>query len=203
MIAMSSLKTYNAIILSAGCSLRMGRPKMMLPFDDNRTFLDVITERYSHFGCREIVLVVNAENSPLVDRTVAKKHVTVVVNTHPEWQRFYSVQLGLKAMKVKSPVFIHNIDNPFVDGELLQKMAAALPVKGYVVPVFQGRGGHPVLLSAEVARQIVASPDPFVNLKTFLKSFSRVEVESENDNVLVNINTMQDYLKFKEQKELR
>ncbi len=200
---MSSLKTYNAVILSAGRSLRMGRPKMMLPFDDNRTFLDVVTQGYSHFGCRETVLVVNAENSPLANRTVAKKYVTVVVNTHPEWQRFYSVQLGLKAMKEETPVFIHNIDNPFVDGELLIKMAAVLPVKGYVVPVFQGRGGHPVLLSAEVARQIVASPDPFVNLKTFLKSFSRVDVESENNNVLVNINTMQDYHKLQERRGLR
>lgn len=200
---MSRLKKYSAVILSAGRSLRMGRPKMMLPFDDSRTFLDVITERYSHFGCREIVLVVNAENSPLANSVVAKKRVSVAVNTHPEWQRFYSVQVGLKAMKEENPVFIHNIDNPFVDGELLQKMGAVLPVKGYVVPVFQGRGGHPVLLSAEVARQIVASPDPFVNLKMFLKSFGRVEVESENDNVLVNINTMQEYLKFKEQKELR
>jgi molybdenum cofactor cytidylyltransferase len=192
---MKESESYYALILAAGMSERMGVPKMMLPFDENRTFLDVITESYLDFGCSEVIVVVNETNSSLVEEYKRKGRIKIVINKHPDWQRFYSIQLGLKSMDNPGAVFIHNVDNPFVNSEVLNELTKALNEPGIVVPVYKDRGGHPVLISKMVVGEILKCSDYSVNFKTFLKRFKRVNVLSGNKNILVNINTLEEYHK--------
>jgi len=193
----SKLK-LSTVLLAAGRSKRMGIPKMTLPIDNKHTFLETITAGYLNFGCREIVVVANEENRRLIDTGKLDNRIQIIVNEHPEWQRFYSVQLGLGSTNPENYIFIHNIDNPFVDNLLLQKMAESLSSDKYVVPVYRGRGGHPVLLSRPIVQAIVQTSDHDHILKTFLNRYQRINVETENSNILVNINTVEEYRKFKQ-----
>ncbi len=193
---MNDRQKLSVVILAAGRSLRMGVPKLRLPFDDKHTFLEAITERYLDFGCLDIAVVVNQENRQEIDAGKLDSSIKIIVNKHPEWQRFYSVQLGLQLTNPDDPVFIHNIDNPFVDKVLLQKMAESLSSDKYVVPVYRGRGGHPVLLSPSILKAILQTTGHSSNLKTFLKSYQRINIETSNPGILININTREDYRKF-------
>lgn len=184
---------YGVVILAAGRSQRMGMPKMLLPFDKNRSFLDVIVEGYRNIGCKRIVVVVNENEKPLLDKNVRDTEFKIVVNSYPERQRFFSIQLGIKTMKNVDAVFIHNVDNPFVDGKLLLNMQKELHEDEYVVPVFKGKGGHPILLSKKILQLIANYPDSSINFKKFLSEFVRTDVATENKQILININTTEQY----------
>jgi molybdenum cofactor cytidylyltransferase len=193
---MKDISGYNVIIPAAGFSGRMGLPKMLLPFDKTKTFLDVIIQGYFEFGCNEAVVVVNEKNSLSVKYLQSKKKIRIIVNRYPERERFFSIQTGLQSAGKALGVFIHNVDNPFVDVNLLKKMTQVLPSCDIVVPVFKDKGGHPVLLSKKVTDYIVSVSDYSINFKDVIKGFNRKNVLTENGNVLVNINTMADYRRY-------
>lgn len=190
---------YSALILAAGRSGRMGKPKHSLLFDGHSTFLDEIVKQYRHFGCKQIVVVINNESESYFPghRSENLMDVVFVVNAHPEWERFYSIQLGLKAFESSTPVFVHNVDNPFVSRDVLASLIANKGLSDYLVPVCQGKGGHPVLLNPKVIKAIIMGKRPDRNFKTFLSQFARHSVPVDDRRILVNINTRRDYLDFK------
>ena len=196
----------NALILAAGRSGRMGFPKYLLQFDGEKTFLEHIVNQYRAFGCKEITVVLNNEEAESFSKkglSPRLKSVIFVRNPHPDRERFYSVQLGLRSLSDDNPVFLHNVDNPFAPAEVLQKLFENREEGDYVVPSFHGRGGHPVLVNPKVVRAIVDEKDIRHNLKDFLSGFSKVAVSVDDENVLLNINTEEDYRKFRERNKLR
>ena len=202
---MENINQYGALILAAGKSQRMGMPKMLLPFGKNKSFLDVIVEGYRNIGCKRIVVVVNERDRPLLDKNVRDAEFKVVVNSYPERERFFSIRLGMAAMKSIDAVFLHNVDNPFVDSKLLLNMQKELREDEYVVPVFKGEGGHPILLSKNIIQHIAHYRDPSINFKKLLSEFARTDVAAENKQILININTPEQYreLGFEESPDIR
>ncbi|HAJ99973.1 MAG TPA: hypothetical protein DCM62_08105 [Bacteroidales bacterium] len=187
-----------AIILAAGLSKRMGHDKLNLPYGSNYNFLSKILAGFHAFGCSPVVVVVNPLSEARARSIAAGASGAnfVVVNDAPEMGRFRSLQLGLQATGSNHPVFIHNVDNPFVDAQLLQQMLQAASEGDFVVPVFGAKGGHPVLLNPIVAQQIVCCSEPSTALNSFLKSFRKVTVPVTDSRVLLNINTPEEYRDF-------
>jgi len=202
---MEKINQYGALILAAGRSQRMGMPKMLLPFGKNKSFLDVIVEGYRSIGCKRIVVVVNERDRPLLDKNVRDAEFKVVVNSYPERERFFSIRLGMESMKSMDAVFLHNVDNPFVDSKLLLNMQKALREDEYVVPVFKGEGGHPILLSKNIIQHIAHYPDTSINFKKLLSEFVRTDVATGNKKILININTPDQYreLGFEDPSDIR
>ncbi|MEN8122519.1 MAG: NTP transferase domain-containing protein, partial [Bacteroidota bacterium] len=117
----------------------------------------------------------------------------VVINYHPEWERFYSIKLGLKAASEKNQVFIHNVDNPFVNHEVLLSLMENISEFDYAVPQYMGRGGHPVLLSKKVVKSIIAEKENSLNLKNYLRTYNKVVVPVIDEKIWVNVNSKEDY----------
>jgi CTP:molybdopterin cytidylyltransferase MocA len=63
----------------------------------------------------------------------------------------------------------------------------------FCVPVYKGRGGHPVLLSENVIRDLFAEDKTDITLRDFLSRYDGKRVDVKSDSVLVNINTPEDY----------
>src|SRR5271169_6064615 len=86
-----------AVILSAGASSRMGRPKALLPYREG-TFLEHLIQvtRHPRIGATRIVLGAGAE----VIRTLAKLDSSVVV-LNPEWEQgqLSSICAGLRGLE--------------------------------------------------------------------------------------------------------
>ena len=135
------------IILAAGLSVRMGKHKCDLNFSEEETFLDHIIHVYKRFGVSKMVLVVN-ESFNLGDFQYDES-LKIVINKNLKLGRFFPIQFGLQELK-NSPVFIQNIDNPFVNAGLLMSLQNELDEAEFAVPVYEGRGGHPVLLSPRI-----------------------------------------------------
>ena len=185
-----------ALILAAGKSGRMGRPKAFLPFDERRVFLQKIIDEFSAFGCPEVWVVLNTKGMEQVRQRRFPKKVHFVLNEHPEKERFFSLQTGLKAVPDNIPVFLHNGDSPMIDTAVVNSLWLAYRENAVTVPVYQNNGGHPVILAPDVIQEIINEPDEQSHLKAFLKKFPQNRVSVLNPGVLTNINTPESYEKY-------
>jgi molybdenum cofactor cytidylyltransferase len=191
------LKKCSVLLLAAGKSQRMGKAKLLLPFNDTGVFLEEIIQNYKNFNCQEIIVVLNNEGNKLVKTRFPQiiKDCTLVVNSRESSERFYSIQLGIKHLQFDYPVFIHNIDNPFASPLVLNSLFEQ-DYSDYVIPQYRGKGGHPILLSHKVAQALLASEKDDLILSNFLKHFNQKRVEIADKRILFNINTQEDYLGF-------
>ncbi len=188
----------SALILAAGKSSRMGKPKFALKFNKKLTFLEEIISCYTRFCCQEIVIVMNEIGKDYLQSQAIElsENCTIILNSHLEWERFYSVKLGLQALKLKTPAFIHNVDNPFVNSELLDDMFRLSTTSDYIVPVYKNRGGHPILLSQKIINDLILEEKNDLILSNFLHQYDKKKYEVADASVLININTPELYQTF-------
>jgi molybdenum cofactor cytidylyltransferase len=185
------------VILAAGKSERMKSLKGLLSFDKRRSFIGKIISVYQNWGCKEIIVVTNEMATAMFKRSVPETgNVTLIINDHLEYERFYSVKLGLAAIRTSEYCFIQNVDNPFIDSQILELIYAHRSDEKYVSPVFKNKGGHPVLLNRKNMKDICNGNDNSANFKDVLKTMECLNVEMPDDRVLININSPEEYNKF-------
>jgi molybdenum cofactor cytidylyltransferase len=149
-----------AIVLAAGESRRMGFPKALLPIQ-GRTFVEHIVGRLASTRVEAIYVVLGAHR----ERILAAVDVTpahVVVN--PIWERgqLSSLQAGLRALPdgEYDATMMALVDHPLIEPGVVDAVAAAFERTGrpVVVPVHEGRRGHPVLFAARLFPELLAAP---------------------------------------------
>ncbi len=189
-----------AIILAGGFSRRFGTPKPFLKFDESYTFLQKLTKVYSEFGLNITIIIANSELKDKLGITDLHKDNSspkIIWNYNPNLGRFYSIKLGAQALDNNiERCFIQNVDNPFTDVNTLNLLYQAAGNQAYVSPVYDGKGGHPILVSGEVIDSIRNEKDIAINFKDFLSQFKRKRVEVSNGKALANINTPDDYTEY-------
>ncbi|GAB3581318.1 nucleotidyltransferase family protein [Hymenobacter daeguensis] len=112
------------LLLAAGASTRMGRPKQLLPYH-GKTLLRRAAETAVASGCAPIILVTGALHEALVAE-VADLPIRAVHNAAWETGMASSIRTGLGALAVARPaaVLIMLCDQPLVTPELLRQLAA-------------------------------------------------------------------------------
>jgi molybdenum cofactor cytidylyltransferase len=188
-------KQASALILAAGKSERMNRHKFMLGFGNGKVFLEQLAAVYAGFGCREIVMVLNPEGMELCQKSglALPPQAALVVNKSPELGRLGSIKAGMAAFSKPLPVFIQNVDSPFVNEELLAALLNGFDGCDYLLPRFGDKGGHPVLVSPQIARAVLIETDNDVPLKNFLKPYYGKTLEWPGHEIFININSPEDY----------
>lgn len=192
------------LILAGGKSERMNFPKAYLLFKEE-TFLKRIVEEYYDAGIKNIFVVLNEDFciekwKEFIDQIKLK--ATIIRNPDPELGRFHSLKLGAKKMQDLEFCFIQNVDNPFVNKEIINSLITARNSTGYASPQFMGRNGHPVLISKKIIRHLNELPEGNFNLKNILSDFSRHVVQVNNNDILLNINTKEEYERCIEKRSL-
>jgi len=185
----------SCLILAAGNSERMGEPKALLKFDTGTTFIEKITNTYVQSGVEQIVIVVNRELSILLkERAIhLPSRVILVLNDRPDLGRFYSLKTGVPKVSPEHTCFLQNIDNPFTSIKILEELYIHRNEADVIVPKFQNRSGHPVLLSPVVLKEISSSAELEVKINDFLKRFLINKIETSDESILANINSLADY----------
>lgn len=189
---------WAVIVLAAGSSKRMGHDKALLKFDKYQTFIEKIIAEYLAAGCRNIIIVANENNNLLINRALQKmniKGLQIIVNLHPEYERFYSIKLAAKVFTGEF-CFIQDCDRPFINSLLIKKMIGCDFNGDYLIPLHKGQKGHPVLLKKTITGQMIKSKENCNHLKKFLETFSENTVETGSDAVIKNINNPKEYKEF-------
>lgn len=147
-----------ALVLTAGRSRRMGRPKAWLELDGEPLLVRIV--RVAALARAEPIVVVVGSETPgdLVSKqeVVARLPAADVAVGVPEGQPIDSVRAGLARIPHDCAVLLWPVDHPFAGPALLDAMLSALGEHGdrVVVPDANGRWGHPVLLGPEVAAEL-------------------------------------------------
>lgn len=181
-----------AIILNAGASRRMGRPKWSLRYNERESFLDRARDlARAAIGDGQIVVVGSAGSEELPGPT----HV---VNPNPELGMFSSVRLGVSALLDLDTVggcLLLLIDHPLVKKKTVVHLADRFwldPVHP-VVPSYAGQSGHPIILDRETLQQANAAAQD-CRLDQLISSPTLVPVD--DPGVVRNINTPSRYEEF-------
>ena len=192
---MQNKQNISAIILSAGASSRMGTHKCLLEFNENQNFLEKIINEYHNFGCNKIIVVVNNAIEKLLKKKNFKTYnnVKFSINQQPEKGRFSSIKKGFERIENEEFVYISNIDNPFISEELLSEIYLHKNSGDFVVPAFNGKGGHPILVTKKIISAIKKENKNDLNLRFFLSNFKKFKFEQKNAQILLNINTKEKY----------
>jgi len=188
----------SVVIPAAGLSGRMGKDKALLPYGNGLCFAENLIKSFSDYGCKPVVLVVNETFDGVLLRN---GDFIPVVNHKLNLGRSYSIHLGLQLIPKEASCFIHNIDNPFIEKKLLGNLLEAIDDDSYSVPVFKGKGGHPVLLGKSVTEHIRQQAFS-MDFREELKKFHRIEIPWPDKRILWNINTPEDYIRFTEEARL-
>lgn len=189
---------WGVVILAAGESTRMGRMKASLEIGGSTSFLEHILMQYERVGRASVHLVVNQTVEHWWNRTLKEKYINVRLcrNNHPQKGMLHSVLLGLNDVPPHRDVFVQPIDSPLVYPDLLQEMATLLEENKWVKPMYQNRGGHPVLLSYGLVARIVQQPVTAGSLKELLSDFPVQKLKVRSKSILWNINAPEDYREF-------
>ena len=144
-----------AIVLAAGESTRMGRPKALLPWGGVPLVRHQVDLLASQPAVDPVIVVVGGlldEVQATLDSTPAR----MVTNPRFRDGRATSLAAGARALKGRpTSVLVVNVDQPLADDLLdpLIKAWRAHP-NALLRPTFAGRGGHPLIVPADVAPEL-------------------------------------------------
>lgn len=196
------------IVLAAGRSRRMGRPKALLPFR-GESFLARAVRVLREGGCGEVVAVVGPEGDPVareVAETAREAGARVEVNPDPEAEQVDSLRAGLAALPPEAEAaVVLPVDVPGVGAEAVRAVVEAFRGGAPIArAVHGGAHGHPVLFARRVFPELLADPLP-EGARTVIHAHAGevAEVPVESAGVLLDVDTPGDYRLLLEGDETR
>lgn len=178
----------SAIVLAAGASSRMGRPKALLDIG-GRAAVDVVCDTLRAGGADEVVVVVG-KHGPEIRRGARLNDVCVVDNWLWDSGRTSSVHAGLNAISRDAEwTLLALVDMPLVRADSVRAIvsAAASADRSFevVVPVHRGRRGHPIALRRPLFPRIAAlGPDE--PLYVVVRAARGLDVPVDDEGVIVD-----------------
>ena len=184
-----------AIVLAAGESRRMGSQKMLLPYGST-TVIAHIADQLLESAVHEIIVIVGHEG----DRVAAElsgRAVSVVSNPDYTTGMLSSVRCGLRALPAACrTVLVALGDQPGITSALVNALVSAYEKseKAILVPLYQGRRGHPLLFAKSYRDEIQTHYDD-VGLRGLLRAYPDEVLEEKVDTaaVLSDMDYPEDY----------
>jgi molybdenum cofactor cytidylyltransferase len=185
-----------AIILAAGESKRMGSPKMILPFR-GRTVIGAVIENILASDVEKVMTVLGAD-MPMVLKEIEKYPVMHCYNADYIDGMLSSVKCGFRHIPDDfHAALVFPGDQPLIVATVVNLVINAYleTGKGIVMPVFEKKRGHPLLVDTRYRDEILRLDEP-----DGLRGLARkhpddvLEVEMHDRSILKDIDTREDYL---------
>ncbi len=189
------MKEVWAIILAAGASTRMKRQKLLLPYN-GKTIIETVVENAARLVNSNIMVVLGSHREQILEQIV-NYQVNVCVNENYMDGMLSSAICGFRALPASAKAALIFLgDQPqipsHVAGLVIETWLQSK--KGIVMPVFNGRRGHPVLIETRYKTEI-EKLDPNKGLRTLSEIFKDdvIEVECDVPEILRDIDTPEEY----------
>jgi molybdenum cofactor cytidylyltransferase len=145
-----------SILLAAGQSRRMGAFKPLLPFGD-KTVIEACVEYLRGGGAEQIVVVLGHRAADVRER-IKHLHVSFAVNPDPASEMSASVECGVRSLtEDASAILIAPVDHAGVPAGVVRLLIDEWKRTGQrlIVPTYEGRGGHPVLIDGSLRQELL------------------------------------------------
>lgn len=192
-----------AMILAAGESKRMGKPKLLLPFGE-KTIIETVVETVVSSKVKKTLVILGSDREKIEDK-IKNYPVEIVYNRDFRSGMLSSVQCGFNALPAEArAVLVVLGDQPKISKAIINKLIAAYKSseKGIVLPVYKKERGHPVLIDLKY-REEVKNLSPEVGLRGTVYNHPEdiLEVDVETPSIFQDIDYESDYKKELENKE--
>ncbi len=147
------------IILAAGSSGRMGRPKQLLPYKGKSLLENAVDTANDTFA--DPVVAVLGANAALLEKEIGEKKIHIVENKDWKEGMASSIRCGVNTLLHIAPasdaVILMVCDQPFVSASLLNELITAQKVSGKLIITSQYKNavGPPVLFHKTIFPQLV------------------------------------------------
>jgi molybdenum cofactor cytidylyltransferase len=188
-------RPVGAIVLAAGGSVRMGRPKQLLPIE-GQPMVRRVTEAVCKVELAQVVVVVGAHAEAVME-ALDGLPAEIVVNKAWTTGLSGSMKVGLGALRpeVQAALLIL-ADQPNLTAGLLQMLVARYQATQapIVAPVFRGQRGNPVLFDRALFPKLLAVAGDQGGREVIASLRNQVEgVLVDQAAVFVDLDTQQDY----------
>ena len=181
------------IILAAGMSTRMGQLKQLLPLG-GRAAIEWIAEVVGRRLDQTVVVL--GHRATDIAPVLAAYPVRWVVNAGYQTGMLSSVQCGLRAVDRAADYLICLGDQPRLSGAVVEQVLQARNQSsaGIIIPIANGKRGHPVLIRNAYRAEILALPlDVGLNAVTRGHPEDTHELPVAEAAILTDMDTPADY----------
>ena len=184
-----------AIILAAGESRRMGFPKMFLQFN-GRTMIENVIANVCESAVYNTIVVLGAEKESLIE-LIAKSQVLYCYNDKYKEGMLSSVKCGFRNLPSDyRAVLVFQGDQPFITPKAINAVIKAylFSGKGIVIPTFQNKRGHPLLIDIKFRGEIEKLCNS-KGLRSLADKFCDdvLEVDTDESGILRDFDTYEEY----------
>ena len=193
-----------AIVLAAGKSSRMGRPKATLPLDGADTFLTRIVRTFTSAAVEDVIVVVGHEANAIVASFADVDLVArFVENRDYEQGQLSSLLAGLRVVDRPGvvAVLVTLVDVPLVSAATVRAVVdryreTRAPI---VRPVRGSEHGHPVLIDRSLF-DALRKADPSAGAKSIIRAnvSPAGDVEVSDAGAFADADTPEDYARLQQ-----
>ncbi len=189
-------KTLAAVVLAAGESRRMGRPKQLLPFGA-QTILERVVDTLLSAGVGEVIVVLGHE-ADRVRAVLGDRPVKAVINEAYRQGMLSSVKCGVRAVGTAYDAVLFALgDQPHIECVVISEVIHAYRTgnTGIVIPRYGAKKGHPIIIDLRKYRQAILTLPEDVGLNTLMQEHADdvrlIDVASED--IIRDIDVPDDY----------
>ena len=195
----SGKPAFGVVILGAGASSRMGRPKLLLPWGDT-TVIGHLLKQWRELGAAQIDIVLRPQDAPLTAELarLGFPQADRIENPQPERGMFSSILCAANWPGWKKEIATWAIvlgDQPHLRPETLQQLLEfQLANPDAICQLeFDGHARHPVLLPQQAFKELKNSRTK--TLKDFLKqtSIRCLRCPVDDPGLALDLDTPEDY----------
>ena len=191
------IQKTQGILLGAGRSRRMGRPKLLLPWGSG-TMIGSIVQAMEGGGVDSITVVV-AEDRGNLSCWVRDRGLGLTVNSDPSRGMLSSLWVALDflggADRLKEAgvsLLVSPADCPMIQSSTVKTLLANGDLNKMLIPRYQGQRGHPLWIPPSALPEIPQLP-LHRGLKALRDRVEYLEIPVDDPGILQDIDTPQDY----------
>lgn len=186
----------SAVLLAAGESRRMGDFKQLLRFGA-KTFVERCVDQLLASRVDEVIVVTGHRESE-VRRAVGDRLVKFAHNADYRSGMTSSIQCGVRASgESAQALIVALVDQPRIGAEIVNRLVEMYEEPSHpmiVIPSYQGRNGHPILIDLRLKEEIL-NLQPTESLRQVVRAHSDeiVRIEIASPAVVEDCDLPEDY----------
>jgi molybdenum cofactor cytidylyltransferase len=188
-----------AVVLAAGGSRRMGRPKQLLPYGRGTLVAAAVRPFLAAPSVDRVVVVVGHQAEAVVRAAALDERITFVENRRWRSGMASSIRAGVGALPPRPAAILLGLgDQPRVSVAVIERLVArwreARPRPRVLIPTCRGRRGHPVLFAGGL-RAALAELDGDQGARGLIRGLGAgvVEVAVRAPGILQDCDTPAEY----------
>ncbi len=195
--------SVGVVILAAGRSERMGRPKPLLPCGST-TFLGAILATLAAARVDVIRIVLGHGADEIQDAFVLPDVVWAINEDHASGM-LSSVCFGVRALPSSvDPFLLWPVDHPLVTAATIARLIEkrGKTGRGIAIPSYEGQRGHPVIFASRM-REAILSASPAIGLRAVAADRPNdvIEVPIDDPGVVADVDSPEDFERWIKKKE--